>query len=70
MSKKQYEGLNLAFVPVDDIEIVTASPSYCTPISVQYYIDSVGSDTCDSKTDAGLGEGYSYNLMKEPNPDW
>ncbi len=69
MDKKKYDGLKLVFIPVSGESILTAS-GYCEPISVQYYVESVFSSECDTNTDQGLGEGYSFNLMQEPDPNW
>ena len=59
MLKKNYEGLDVAFVPITGADIITASA--CSIVSVQYYAKYEGSSECETETDEGFGEGYSYN---------
>ena len=71
MEKKPYDGLNLTFVPIDGEEIITASPGYCNPIAIQYYIVDFTDSQCDSQDPTESGKiGYSYNLNREPDPNW
>ena len=66
MLKKNYEGLDVAFVPITGVDIITASA--CTVISVQYYVGREGFSKCDTEGE-GESEGYSYNWNMIPTDE-
>ena len=63
--KKEYTGLEVTFVPTSGTDIVTASPSTCEIVSVQYYATKTGGE-CATDVDEGFGEGYSHNWNRRP----
>ncbi len=69
MLKKNYEGLDVAFVPVTGADIITASTETCKVISVQYYVGNADWSQCDTEDGEGDGEGYSYNWNRQATDD-
>lgn len=59
--KKEYKGLDVAFVPTSGMDIITASPATCSIVSVQYYVGQANWGECTTDKGDGDGEGYSYN---------
>ncbi len=67
MLKKNYEGLDVAFVPVTGADIIKASTTTtCKVISVQYYVGQENWGECTTDQGDGDGEGYSYNWNMVP----
>ena len=68
MSKKEYNGLAVKFVPIDGASIITTSGKPCEVISVQYYVNNPISSECNVEGEAGGYEddGYSYNWNSRP----
>ena len=64
---KKYYGLNAEFVPYNVANVLTASPSSCIIISVQYYVGDSGSTECVTDVYDGSGEGLNYNWNSRPN---
>lgn len=69
MLKKNYEGLDVAFVPVTGADIIKASTTTCEVVSVQYYVGKEGWGECTTDQGDGDGEGYSYNWNRQPTDD-
>lgn len=69
MLKKNYEGLDVAFVPITGADIITASDTdTCEVVSVQYYVGQEGWSECQTEEGSGdPSEGYSYNWNRRPN---
>ena len=66
MGKKEYSGLNVRVVEIDEPSIVTAS--VCEVISVQYYVDPLTPSVCTTEEGEGdPDEGYSYNWNRVPH---
>ena len=66
MVKKAYDGLNVVFVPVKAEDIVTSSKE-CEPVTIQYYIKSLGSSECETEEyEDGLETGASINWNQAP----
>ena len=65
MSKKEYRGLAVRFVPTDGMNILTKTPSgVCEAVSVQYYINTSNPGVCNPES--GQDPSYSINYDNSP----